>query len=212
MIAFIQPFGVQAPCGGSRILRALLDGEHPPVLSIDTGLIASTPPPAVKEIHLPLRPGFGRLERTRLISKLGYFDRIALSRFESRLKHVLRQHHVDVIHTIPHTFDIVAINQVAAQLGIPCFLSIHDDLEHMSELHPLRGQMIEALKGAWRNAKGVFVISEEIGQEYSRRYGARDYRIVTDGLASVASAPQKRLAGSMRVYYMGLFHLTYEPN
>jgi hypothetical protein len=78
--------------------------------------------------------------------------------------------------------------------------------------HPLKGQMVAALGKAWRSAKGIFVISDEIGQEYSRRYGAREYQIVTDGLTYVAEAPQSRPSRSLRVYFMGLFHPGYRAN
>jgi hypothetical protein len=131
---------------------------------------------------------------------------------EHRLRRVLREHQIQVIHAIPHQYDILPVIRVATQLGIPYFLSVHDDLEYTASGHLLLGSMLTAMGNAWHGAKDVFVISEEIGQEYSRRYGARDYQIVTDGLISVADAPQSRPAGSLRVYFMGAFHLYYGPN
>jgi hypothetical protein len=154
----------------------------------------------------------GRLEWSRFHSALGRFDGVFRSRFESRLRDVIEDHHIKAIHTIPHTYDIVPISRVASQLSIPYFLTIHDDLQVTSSGHPLLGQMLDALGHAWRNATGLFVISDEIGQEYSRRYGARDYVIVTDGLTSVPDAPLPRPKASLRVYFMGLFHVRYGTN
>ena len=125
---------------------------------------------------------------------------------------MLRESRIKLLHIIPHGYDIVPVYRVASELNIPCFLTIHDDLECMALGHPLKGQMVAALGKAWRSAKGIFVISDEIGQEYSRRYGAREYQIVTDGLTSVAEAPQSRPSRSLRVYFMGLFHPGYRAN
>lgn len=97
-------------------------------------------------------------------------------------------------------------------MGIPYFLNIHDDLEYAGRGHVMIGQMKAGLCRAWREAKGVFVISEEMGQEYSRRFGAREYRVVTDGLRCVAEGPQQRPEKSLRLYFMGLFHNTYAQN
>jgi len=91
-------------------------------------------------------------------------------------------------------------------------LSIHDHSEYMLRGHPFLKQIDRALGCAWRRAKGVFVISDEMGQEYVRRFGAREYTIVTDGLTCTARAAQKRPANSLRVYFMGLFHYTYRSN
>ena len=102
--------------------------------------------------------------------------------------------------------------RVASELGLPYFLSVHDDLEFLLQNHPYIETMREFMGRAWREAKGVFVISDELGQEYCRRYGAREYRIVTDGLKSVAPAPLERPANSLRLYFMGLFHLSYAGN
>jgi glycosyltransferase involved in cell wall biosynthesis len=212
MIAFVQPYGVQGAGGGSRILRALLAAEHPSVVGINTGLTAGPVGAAIEEIHIPTRPGLGRLDRTRLRPAFGLLDEVFRPRFEHRLGKVLRDKRVKAIHNVPHTYDIVAINRVAYDLGIPYFLTIHDELEYSSPGHLLMPRMVKAMGEAWRHASCVFVISEEIGREYCRRYGAREYRVVTDGLSSVAEGPQERPARSLRVYFMGLFHLSYGPN
>jgi hypothetical protein len=212
MIAFVQPYDVQGAGGGSRILRALLAGEHPPVVGINTGLTAGPVGAAIEEVHIPTRPGLGRLDRTRLRRAFGLLDEVFRPLFEHRLRKVLRDKRVKAIHTVPHTYDIVTINRVASDLGIPHFLTIHDELEYSSGGHLLMPRMVLAMGEAWRNASGIFVISEEIGREYCRRYGAREYRVVTDGLSFVAEGPKERPAQSLRVYFMGLFHLSYGPN
>lgn len=212
MIAFIQPFGLHAAGGGSRILRGLLSAAHPPVLSINTGPSAMPPYPGIEEIHMPLRPSFGWLDRSRLHGALGIFDEVFRFRFEDRLRRALLKHNVKLIHIIPHSFDIVPVIRVGSELRIPCVLNIHDDIEYTTLGHPLSAKITATMGNAWRNAKGIVVISNEIGKEYSHRYGEREYRIVTDGIDHVAEAPSARPAKKLRLYFMGLFHLSYRPN
>jgi hypothetical protein len=212
MIAFVQPFGLYAPGGGSRILRALLEGKHPPTLSIYTGGNATEPSRGIEEIHLATRPGMGRLDRTRFHKSLGVLDGVFRSRFEGRLRQTIRERKIEAIHIVPHSYDIVPVYRVATKLKIPYFLNIHDELEFVATGHPLLKEMVAVLGEAWRKAAGVFVISDEMGKEYSARYGKRDYEVITDGLATTAAGPLARPAKSLRVYFMGLFHYRYQAN
>ena len=68
------------------------------------------------------------------------------------------------------------------------------------------------MKEAWREASGRFVISEALGKEYCRRYGERDFEVVTDGLTSLAQPRPVPDNGRLRIYFMGLFHMAYERN
>lgn len=208
MISFIQPFGLFShDQGGSpKVLQALLDTDHPPLFSINTDPCSRPDASPAQEIRLPSRPNFARLEYTRLQGSLGLFDRIYRRRFEARLRRVLLDREVKLVHVIPHDYSFQSACSVASELGLPYFLSIHDDLEYLRRGHILLAQMTKAMGRAWRGAKGVFAISDEIAQEYCRRYGARDYRTVTDGLKQVADAPRERRERSLRVYFMGLFH------
>lgn len=212
MIAFIQPFGLGQVSGGARILHSLLEAEHPPVLLINT---SHHPVPAALadgEIHLPLRPSLGRLENTRYHNHLRILDRFASSRFAANLQNVLRENRVDMVHLLHQSYDIVHITRMVREMGLPLFLSIHDDFEYALRGHPYLGRIAEATGCAWREAKEVFVISEEMGREYAHRYGNREFRIVTDGLTDLSDGPKPRPERSLRLYFMGLFHFTYGPN
>ena len=214
MIAFIQGCSLYAldQGGSTRIFRSLLDTDHPPVLSVSTSFSTKSAPAASNEVRVPTRPYFGRLDRTRLHPGLGVFDGLFRMRFEARLLHLLIEHHVKLIHLLVADYSVVSVRTVASQLRIPYFITIHDYLEYVSRGHPFLKQMVASVAEAWRGAREVFVISEELGQDYSQRFGAREYRIITDGLKSVAEAPIRRPPKSLRIYFMGLFHLAYGPN
>lgn len=210
MIAFIQPFALRGSGGGARILRALLQGNHRPVVCINTDPSFSGPPS--DEIHLPLRRSFGRLEYTRFRRYFHIFDQVGSSRFAARLDRILRDGRVQLVHMVHQSYDLVPISRILRERGIPLFLTIHDDFEYTLSGHPCMRQITESVARAWRDAKGVFVISEEMGREYARRFGVREFTIVTDGLARTPDAPQGRPEKSLRLYFMGLFHLGYGQN
>lgn len=211
MIAFVQTFGLQDSSGGARVLRAMLGEGQADIVSVNTG--RDVPPWVhIKEIHLPLRPRLGRLEQSRFHHRVTALDHFFRGNFESRLRRLLEQHHVQLIHTIPHSYEIVPISRVAITMNLPLFLSVHDDIEYSVRGHRYLNEVREGIANAWRNATGIFAISEELGLEYCRRYGTREFSMVTDGLTNVAGGPQRWPAKSLRIYFMGLFHYTYGPN
>ncbi len=214
MIAFIQACGLGAnDHGGSpKIFRSLLDTNHPPVLSVNTHFSAVSLLAGRDEVQIPQRPNLGRLERTRLSGSFGFLDWLWSGSFERRLRRVLKERNVQAIHLLANSYSIVPVHRVATELGIPYFINAHDDLEYASKDYWMLRRMSAALGRAWREAAGVFVISNELGEEYNRRFGARDYRVVTDGLKRVADRPLPRPANSLRLYFMGLFHNSYARN
>jgi len=214
MIALIQAGSLYSHehGGSSKILRSLLETDHPPVLSINTYFATIAAPSGTDEIQIPLRPDFGRLEMTRFNRSLGFLDWLFSAGFEEKVRRVLIEHRIRAIHLLANSYSVVPVYKAATDLGIPYFVSVHDDLEYASRNHPMMAQMTAFMGRAWREAKGVFVISEEMGQEYSRRFGEREYRVVTDGLKCVAEGPQQRPGKSLRLYFMGLFHNTYAQN
>lgn len=213
MIAFIQPFGLNSPGGGPRILRSLVHDAPAPYLSVCT---AARPPeePHEQEIHLSLRPYFGRLEHTRLarylqIESVGYlFSR----RFKRELRQICIREDVSAIHAIPHGLSFWYAFEVAEELGLPYYLNVHDELAYNLRGYSILPFTQEKLADVWPQATGRIVISEAMGAEYCRRYGDRPYEIITDGLNSVAPAPRRRPLDSLRVYFMGSIHMSYESN
>jgi glycosyltransferase involved in cell wall biosynthesis len=215
-VCFVQPFGLGSPGGGARILRALLANSPVPAVIVCTSperpQLAGDDYP-VQQIHLPIRPYFGRIERTRF----GFLAALTAPLFEKqfvrRLKQLCRDRHVAAIHTIPHTgLDFYDAYGIATELRLPFHLQIHDDFLFSSQNLISEAEANEAMRTAWRGAQSRFVISKRLGEEYCRRYGAQDYTIITDGLDEIASSPAQRVPNEFRIYFMGLFHLEYEDN
>lgn len=212
MIIFVQPAGLNSPGGGPRILRALLTDAPQPFLSVCTAPSPAPPTAVGPEIHLPLRPRFGRMESTRLARLLGLAEIAGQWSWERKLGNLCRERKATAIHALAHGLDFWPAYKVSQALGLPYFLSVHDDLGYTQRGRPERGYGMARIGAAWRGAQGRFVISEEIGQEYCRRYGRLPYSVVTDGLDTIAPQPLPRPKGSLRLYFMGLFHYCYREN
>jgi hypothetical protein len=108
--------------------------------------------------------------------------------------------------------DFADAHAVARELRLPFFISVHDDLAYTSSGRASAAEGEAAIKAAWREASGRFVISEALGQEYCRRYGECDFEVVTDGLTSLAPPRPLQDDRRLRIYFMGLFHMGYERN
>ena len=209
MIAFVQPFGLQTPGGGSRILRGLIAGRGESVISICAD--PRTPPPTnlAKEIHLPRRPHFWKFERFPVV---GLADTLYSGSFEESLRRIFQEHQVDAVHVIPHGHDFVSAYRVASKMGLDIFASVHDDIEYLARVTASRAALIKGFGELWRNATGITVISDAMGEECIRRYGKRSFEVITDGVTEVAPRPRTIEPKCVRVYFMGLFHIGYSQN
>lgn len=68
-------------------------------------------------------------------------------------------------------------------------------------------------KELWQLSDRRFVISNELGNEYNRLFGERDFELITDGLTlSELSQPRQHLSSEeILIYFGGLLHLDYYP-
>lgn len=210
-IVFVQPFSLGSAGGGARILRALLEQAPFPWRSICCS--SAKPKPWRDELHVRSRPWWGRIEHSRLAALPKTTRSLFLPWFRSRLKRRCLQLGARAIHAIPHAgLDFAEAHRVARELSLPFFLSLHDDLAYTAAAAVDAKKRETAMIAAWRDAAARFVISEALGEEYCRRYGEREFQVVTDGLAGLIPP---RLAGDctvLRIYFMGLFHMSYERN
>lgn len=210
-IIFTEPFGLAAAVGGARILRSLLRDAPVPSLCICT----APAPPETKyqdEVYLPVRPHFGRIERTRFMALPNAVAPLFRHGFVEKLEAICTRAHALALHAIAHGgVDFHHAYRLAKKLRIPFFLHVHDDVVYTSVGRASSRAVSECLGEAWLGADLRFVISNELGHEYNKRYGSREFVVVTDGLDCVAEMP-RAAPKQLRVYFMGLFHVVYEPN
>jgi glycosyltransferase involved in cell wall biosynthesis len=212
MIVFVQPFGLNSPGGGPRILRALLKDAPVNFLSVCTSLLAPPSTSIGPEVHFPIRRHFGRIESTRLAPFAWHLARRERTAFCRDLEKLCAGRRASVIHAIPHGLEFWHAFEVARKLGIRYVLNVHDELDYNLRNRPDLSEAKRQLEIVWKRADARFVISEPMGEEYCRRYGNRRYEIVTDGLLKVPEFSLARPGNNFRVYFMGALHLSYEPN
>lgn len=211
-IVFVQPFSIGSAGGGARILRALL--EHAPVAWRSVCSSPDKPKSWAGETHLPSRPGWGRVERTRFAWMPQHTAPFFALQFRRNLRECCVALNARAIHAVPHSgLDFSVAQAVARDLSLPFFLSLHDDLAYTAFGAVASARREAAMRSAWQEASARFVISDLLGQEYCRRYGERSYQVVTDGLTELRR-PREFAGGEnrFRIYFMGLFHMPYERN
>ncbi len=210
-VVFTEPFALASPGGGPRILRSLLQDAPLRVVSICTASAAPARPYR-DERHVPIRPDFGRVERTRLTRFIHPLTPIFSGRFRRRLKEQVTIANACALHAIAHGgLDFHDTFLLAKEMRLPFFLQVHDDVVYTGSGRVPAAKLEQALAEAWQGAAARFVISRELGLEYQRRYGDQEVLVITDGLDEVAPAARPR-TGQLRIYFMGLFHLGYEEN
>jgi glycosyltransferase involved in cell wall biosynthesis len=210
-ILFVQPFSLGSPGGGPRILRALL-GDAP--FSWHSVCATAEKPKALpNETYLRTRPFWRRIERSRFAAIPKATSPFFAPFFRRRLKQLCLRLHAGAIHVVPHAeLDFVQAQAVARDLALPFFVSVHDDLAYTAGNAGRRNRREAAMRSAWREASARFVISEALGREYCQRYGDAEFHVVTDGLSEVTQPRATTASNELRIYFMGLFHMVYEPN
>jgi glycosyltransferase involved in cell wall biosynthesis len=209
----IQPFGLEAPGGGPRILRSLYREAPTRVVSVVTSQQAPPLTAEWEEFHLPLRPSLGPIDGSRY-DHWGHGMELMLAGRASRcLREMSVAQGADVIHATAHSAAFWPALQAARALELRFVLSVHDDLRYLLRAAPMRGLAETRLRRAWQNADHRFVISRALGEEYCVRYGRAPFAIVTDGLADAdIIPPRRRDTVDLRCYFAGLFHRGYRPN
>ncbi|MFN2508783.1 MAG: glycosyltransferase family 4 protein [Chthoniobacterales bacterium] len=211
LVLFVQPFSLGSAGGGARILRALL--EQAPFETQSVCCSPEKPKPWRDETHLPSRLSWGRIERSRLATLPRMTTVLFRGRFRRRLKRYATDVGARAIHAVPHAgLDFAEAHAVARELSLPFFISLHDDLAYTAADRVSMTKREAVMSEAWRGSSIRFVISDALGREYCRRYGERDFHIVTDGLMEVAAPRAPGSANALRIYFMGLFHMGYERN
>lgn len=213
LIVFTQPFSLASAGGGPRILRSLLKDAPIPTLCVCT---APASPPAKSlnsELHVPQRPDLGRIERTRFNALAHAITPLFRRRFAKRLAKICVDSRARAIHAVAHGgLDFYDAYLLSRKLNIPFFLQVHDDLAYTGGASRVpAGTLSRCLTEAWQGARARFVISSELGSEYTKRYGEREFAIVTDGLDRVSATARCHMK-QLRIYFMGLFHIGYEKN
>ncbi len=207
-IAWVQPFGMNAEGGSSRIFRSLLEGRTASVL-----VHGQQPPPPSRfnEVYLCDRPRFGRLENTRFWGMLQSTRLLRWRASRKRIRARLDDWHPPLVHSHVHGTGFIHAFRWCEDHAVPHAASFHDDIRHLCLGDPLKGLWERMAGDVWRRSSVRFVISPEMGRTYEARYGSAPWTIVTDGLDQIADSVRPTASKRLHVYFAGALNVPYEP-
>lgn len=206
-ILSFQPGSLYQNGGCGRVLRRLYAGQEDNITSLyvsytgknyTTGLISE------KFVStFPLNKTWARWKLRNLFTYLQ--DEVFKSKTTSKLRQVASQTFFDVLHVVNHGPYCTSLCTVDLLLNRKLWVSFHDHYSLCSTF--------DECSILWNTANRRMVISKELGEEYSKLFGKKEYEIITDGVAeSEISVPKQDITADVTtVYFGGLLHFEYLP-
>ncbi|MEM6485475.1 MAG: hypothetical protein AAF662_10895 [Pseudomonadota bacterium] len=164
------------------------------------------------ETFIQERRTWGRLEKSRLRCLADSTWPLTWARRSSEVQDFLNSKQPGHVHSIAHGVGFWPSFRWARRNETPYSFTIHDDVRHLFQGHIWRNSIEKWVQEVWNGATNRFVISPEIGEEYNRRYGQRDWTMVTDGLDQAPVALRPVVSKRLNLYFAGGLNVPYEPN
>lgn len=206
-ILSFQPYSLYAAGGGSRILRRLYEGREYNIRSMVVTAYPSTYSGPIAETTVYARPTQRRWMRFVLRNwAIWLRSKVFRKATERSLFRRALKEDFDVLHIVNHG-DFSALLCTDALLeNRRLWVSFHDHFKSI-------GSSAQHARLLWEKANRRLVISAELGDEYNKLFGKKDYQIITDGVAQ-NEVTYRALAsndGAIVVYFAGLLHIDYIP-
>lgn len=211
-VLFVQPFGMEGGLGSSQIFQSLLRGAPCQTGMLVYGLDPPLEPPSRDNLFIRERPHLGRIERSRLAGLANFSRILTWKSSRNRMQRTMSAWNPSHVHAHIHGTGFIHAAEWCAAKRVPFSACIHDDIRHLASGDPWKGFIERRAGDAWRLAANRFVVSPEIGEEYSRRYGRRKWLQVTDGLEKFPEGPRPLVQGRLNLYFSGGMNVPYEPN
>lgn len=198
--------------GSSQIFRSLLEGAPFRAGTLVYGLNPPAEPPARDNIFIRERPHLGRIERSRLAGMAKFSRVLTWKSSRVSMHRAMSEWRPDHVHAHIHGTGFIHAVEWCRVHRVPFSACIHDDIRHLASDDPWKKFIEQKTGEAWRSAAVRFVISPEIGAEYSRRYGDRDWLHITDGIEKFPEGAREEVPGRYNIYFAGGMNVPYEPN
>lgn len=211
-VVFVQPFGISAHGGSSKVFRGLLAKPRAQVAILVYGMRPPQARGAEEELFVRERISMGRLERSRLADACRRTRSLTWNSSRRKVFAAMSRWSPDHVHLHLQGLGFIHAAEWCRTNRVAFSVSVHDDIRHLASIDPWKS-FIEAMVGeCWSEAVNRFVISPEIGEEYSRRYGVRSWIQITDGVESVAAVARPVRPNRLNTYFAGALNVPYEPN
>ena len=210
-----QPFSLLSSSGGGRILRRLYQGHEPQILSLCLQMYSSRylngssitqKKGIIPETSVPAEPVGRPWMRWHIRDFATYLrENTFRNTTINRICEQAAKIEYDAIHVVDHSPFSSALCNDSFCSGKSLWVSFHD---HFSTT----GSSIENTGKLWNHSDRRLVISDEIGEEYQRLFGNKNYEIITDGVtSSEMSHPNHNQDSPIIIYFAGLLHIDYLP-
>lgn len=198
--------------GSSQIFQSLLKGAPCHTGTLVYGLNPPAGPPGGDTMFVRERPHLGRIERSRLAGMAKLSRILTWNSSRNSVHRAMSEWKPDHVHAHIHGTGFIHAVEWCRAHRVPFSACVHDDIRHLASDDPWKKFIEQKTGEAWRMAAVRFVISPEIGAEYSRRYGNRDWLQVTDGIEKFPEGAREGVPGRLNVYFAGGMNVPYEPN
>ena len=211
-----QPFSLKSNSGGGRILRRLYQGHETQIVSLGISTMltkrvrkshtVNTKSAGSPEFLVPAYPLSKPWQRWYARDLTNWLREKALRPVTIRnIQRVAASLNYDVVHTIDHFSFSAALCDGKIRKDKPLWVSFHD---HFSTTK----SSFESTKKLWQTADRRLCISNEIGLEYQKLFGNKDFEIITDGVKpEEISEPKLESSDPVVIYFAGMLHMDYFP-
>lgn len=206
-ILSFQPYSLFRNGGGSRVLRRLYQGHESQVhsLVVSDELIKVSPGKNINETIVfasPIRRPWMRWVLRGWATQVR--ERVMQFYTKKKLRKAASIVQYDTIHIINHGVFCSAFNDELIHKKKQVWVSFHD---HYSTCSSFRD-----VKALWDLSDRRLMISDELGLEYQRLFGDKNYELMSDGVSTAEiSAPMENVKNPYIIYFAGLLHLDYLP-
>lgn len=203
-----QPFSLFRNGGGSRVLRRLYEGHESQIISLVVQEEIAPPmkPGNIPEIFVAAQPAPRRWMRWYLRTWTTWLRENAFRSLTiRRIRKEAQALSYDAIHVVNHSAFSSALCDESFCAGKPLWVSFHDHFTTTST-------SATATMDLWNRADRRLVISPELGHEYQRLFGQKEFEVITDGVsAEEISTPNTNAPEVTSIYFAGLLHIEYLP-
>ncbi|MFA6087891.1 hypothetical protein [Mucilaginibacter sp.] len=204
-ILSFHPFSLYSNGGGNRILRRLYEGRENDVTTLVVEASAIKPHNgSIKETIVYATPVIQPWARWKLRNLLIWLRNKAFKPYTTnKIRRAAARISYDVLHVVDHGPFATALCTDEFCTKENLWVSFHD---HFLTTHGT----FEDSSLLWNMAKRRLVISNELGMEYQKLFGEKDYEIITDGVAEKEMS-ETVTSGQLPVvvYFAGLLHIDY---
>ena len=205
-ILSFQPSSFYQNGGAARLLRRLYAGHENNVSAIFVSQDSIITVGEIKQQNITLYPHLKPWMRWKLRSFVFWLqDKFFYNRTKKNITDAVKNETFDCLHIINHgVYATVLCNDQFLQ-NKALWVSFHDHFSLCSTFGDA--------KKLWLRADRRLVISNELGAEYSRIFGYKNFEMITDGVSENEISTPKDIDNNseISIYFSGLLHIDYYP-